>query len=74
MRGSAGEAEKGELKPEKQGESTTEYAKMLTKEMGELDFHRSAAELERLVRAQSLAQRIHTAWRQDIEDLGGGCV
>ncbi len=42
--------EKGELKPEKQGESPTEYARMLTKDMGELDFTKSAAELERLIR------------------------
>ncbi len=42
--------EKGELKSEKQGESPTEYAGMLTKDMGELDFTKSAVELERLIR------------------------
>ena len=42
--------EKGELRPEKQGESPTEYARMLTKEMGELDFSRDAVTLERLIR------------------------
>ncbi len=42
--------EKGELVPEKQGETTTDYAKMLTKDMGALDFTRPAAELERLIR------------------------
>ena len=42
--------EKGELQAEKQGESPTEYACMLTKEMGELDFSRSAVVLERLIR------------------------
>ena len=42
--------EKGELTPEKQGESPTEYARMLTKEMGELDFSRDAVTLERLIR------------------------
>ena len=41
---------KGELTPEKQGESPTEYARMLTKEMGELDFSRDAVTLERLIR------------------------
>lgn len=42
--------EAGSLKPEKQGESPTPYAKMLTKEMGELDWSRPAIELERLIR------------------------
>ena len=42
--------EKGEITPEKQGETTTDYAKMLTKDMGKLDFTRSAVELERLIR------------------------
>ena len=42
--------EKGELTPEEQGESPTEYARMLTKEMGELDFSRDAVTLERLIR------------------------
>lgn len=42
--------EAGSLVPEKQGESPTPYARMLTKEMGELDWSRSASELERLIR------------------------
>ena len=42
--------EKGELKPEKQGESPTEYARMLTKEMGCLNWQESAGKLERLIR------------------------
>ena len=42
--------EKGELTPEKQGEPPTEYARMLTTEMGELDFSRDAVTLERLIR------------------------
>ena len=42
--------EEGTLQPVKQGESTTAYAAMLKKEMGELDFSRSAVELERLIR------------------------
>ena len=41
---------KGELKPEKQGESPTEYARMLTKDMGNLDWNESAEKLERLIR------------------------
>lgn len=42
--------EAGELTPEKQGESPTAYAGMLTKEMGELDWSKPAARLERLIR------------------------
>lgn len=42
--------EVGSLIPEKQGESPTAYAKMLTKEMGELDWSKPALALERLIR------------------------
>ncbi len=42
--------ERGELIPEKQGESPTAYAKMLSREMGVIDWSRPAAELERLIR------------------------
>lgn len=40
----------GELRAVPQGEMTTPYAKQLKKEMGRVDFTRSAAELERLIR------------------------
>ena len=43
--------EEGTIVPEKQPkESPTPYARMLSREMGRLDFHRPAQELERLVR------------------------
>ena len=42
--------EKGEVTPEKQGETTTEYAKMITKDLGKIDFSKSAVEIERLIR------------------------
>lgn len=42
--------EAGSIVPEKQGETTTAYAKMLRKEMGNLDFTRDAASLLRLIR------------------------
>ena len=42
--------EEGTLTPEKQGESPTAYAKMLTKDMGRLDWSRPAKELERQIR------------------------
>ena len=44
------ELEAGRIIPEKQGESPTEYAKMLKKEMGAVDWTRPAQEIERLVR------------------------
>ncbi len=42
--------EAGTIIPEKQGESTTDYAKMLTKDMGILDWSYPAKELECLIR------------------------
>ena len=44
------ELEAGTLRPIKQGESPTPYAKMLDKKMGSIDWSRPAAEIERLVR------------------------
>ncbi len=42
--------EAGTLQPEKQGESPTAYASMLTKEMGKIDWTKDALSIERLVR------------------------
>ncbi len=42
--------ESGDLEPEKQEDSLSCYAKIISKDMGNLDFEKSAAELERLVR------------------------
>ena len=42
--------EKGEITPEKQGESPTTYASMLDKKMGNIDWNKSAVVIERLVR------------------------
>lgn len=42
--------EKGEITPEKQGESPTAYASMLDKKMGNIDWNKSAVVIERLVR------------------------
>ncbi len=43
-------AEKGELRPEKQDDSLSSYASMLTKEMSAIDFSRSAQEVHNKVR------------------------
>jgi len=42
--------ELGQAAPEKQGESPTGYASMLTKKMGKIDWTKSAVSVERLVR------------------------
>ena len=42
--------EKGEITPEKQGESPTAYASMLDKKMGNIYWNKSAVVIERLVR------------------------
>lgn len=44
------QVERGTLQPEKQDDSASTYAKMLTKELGKLDFHEDAVKLERYVR------------------------
>ena len=44
------ELEAGNITPTKQGDTDTEYARMLTKEDGNIDWSKSAAEIERLVR------------------------
>lgn len=45
-----GKLERGEIVPEKQGESPTAYASMLTKETGNIDWTRDAHAIERLIR------------------------
>ena len=42
--------QEGSIVPEKQGESPTAYAKMLDKKLGNIDWTKSAVEIERLVR------------------------
>lgn len=40
----------GSITPQQQGETTTEYAAMLKKEMGQIDWHQDAVVIERLIR------------------------
>lgn len=47
---------------EPQGEATTDYAKMLTKEMGKIDWSRPAVELERLIRGMNSWPGAYTKW------------
>ena len=41
------------ITPTHQGNATTEYAKMISKQMGEIDFNKSATEIERLIRGMN---------------------
>lgn len=55
--------EKGELTPEKQDDSMSCYASRIEKEMGELDFSRTAEELDRLVRGMNPWPSAYTYFR-----------
>ena len=56
------ELEAGTLHPQKQGESTTPYAKMLDKNMGNIDWTRPANEIERLVRGLNSWPSVYARW------------
>ena len=47
---------------EHQGETTTPYAKMLNKKMGDIDWKQSAIEIERLVRGLNSWPSAYTHW------------
>lgn len=51
-----------ELTPEKQGESTTEYARMLDKKLGRIDWNQPACEIERLIRGLNPWPSAYTDW------------
>lgn len=55
-------AEKGELQPEKQGKSPTAYARMLDKTLGNIDWNKSAVEIERLIRGLNSWPSAYTTW------------
>ena len=50
------------ITPEEQGESTTEYAKMLNKKSGEIDWTKTAVEIERLIRGLNPWPSAYTQW------------
>ena len=77
--------ERGEIVPQKQGETTTAYAKMLTKDMGEIRWEEDAEVIERLVRGlnpwPSAYTHVHgktlKVWRAEVckgEDKKPGTV
>lgn len=58
--------EKGELAPEKQGESPTAYARMLDKSMGNIDWNAPAVSIERLIRGLNPWPSACTHWQDKI--------
>lgn len=68
--------EQGALQPRKQDHTKATYAKMLNKQLGELDFTRPAVELERLIRGLNPWPSAYThmkgktlkIWEADVED------
>ncbi len=52
----------GSIVPEPQGEMTTSYAKMLDKQLGNIDWKQSAVEIERLIRGLSPWPSAYTNW------------
>lgn len=57
------QAEAGTLNPEKQDDTKSCYAKMLTKELGLIDWKKSAVELERLIRGLNSWPSAYTSFR-----------
>lgn len=66
--------EKGELKPEKQGETPTAYARMLDKKLGNIDWTRPAVEIERLIRGLNPWPSAYTTWNEKTMKIWGADV
>lgn len=52
----------GTITPIPQGETTTSYAKMLDKQLGNIDWNKSATEIERLIRGLNPWPSAYTNW------------
>lgn len=60
------ELEAGNLTPEKQGETPTIYAKMLDKQLGNIDWAKPAIEIERLIRGLNSWPSAYTYWEDKV--------
>jgi len=68
--------EKGEITPQKQGDTDTDYARMLTKTDGDIDWSKSSSEIARLIRGLNpwpsaytkLGDKILKIWKAEILD------
>lgn len=54
------------INPTPQGNATTEYAKMISKQMGEIDFNKSATEIERLIRGMNPWPSAYTKYEGNV--------
>ena len=55
--------EAGTIRPEKQDDSASTYAKLLTKELGRIDFSWEAERIERYIRALSNWPNVYCTWK-----------
>ena len=62
------------ITPKPQGEATTEYAKMISKQMGEIDFNKSATEIERLIRGMNPWPSAYTKYEGKVLKIWGAKV
>lgn len=58
--------EVGTITPIPQGETTTSYAKMLDKQLGNIDWSKSGVEIERLIRGLSPWPSAYTNWNEKV--------
>lgn len=58
--------EAGTITPIPQGETTTSYARMLDKQLGNIDWSKSAIEIERLIRGLSPWPSAYTNWNDKV--------
>lgn len=61
--------EEGSASFEKQGETTTEYARMLDKDMGSIDWKKDAQTIERLIRGLNPWPSAYTRWDDKVMKL-----
>lgn len=66
--------EEGSITPEKQGESPTEYARMLDKSLGNIDWNISAVAVERLIRGLNSWPGAYTDWNGKVMKIWGAQV
>jgi methionyl-tRNA formyltransferase len=58
--------EEGCITPIPQGETTTSYAKMLDKKLGDIEWNKSAEQIERLIRGLSPWPSAYTMWNDKV--------
>lgn len=66
--------EKGELVPEKQNDEESSYVKMLTKSMGQIDWQKAAAEIDRRIRGLYSWPGAYTFWQGKLLKIRKACV